>query len=180
MLRAVALMLVIVTGPSVWFCAVRLTCWKSRLATWVRNGKPSMLTPGRCCSPCCWILLAMTLSATAFTAKSSTTSSTMITTRVMIQPRPRPGATSDCASRASASRSSRIPHLPDRTVPGDMPGPLSRRLRAAVRRGPAATLGHGRPPTSMASSWWAFCTVTRATLPPGSTANWRGTAPTGM
>ena len=48
-----------------------------------------MLTPGRCCSPCCWILLAMTLSATAFAAKSSTTSSTMITTRVMIQPRPR-------------------------------------------------------------------------------------------
>ena len=33
MLRAVALMLVIVTGPSIWFCAVRLTCWKSRLAT---------------------------------------------------------------------------------------------------------------------------------------------------
>src|SRR5215472_879633 len=79
---AVAWTVVSVTGPAATSAAEIVTWLKFRLATWVRNGKPPMLTDGLLDRPFCWILLAMTFSATALAPKSSPSRTATMTTMV--------------------------------------------------------------------------------------------------
>src|SRR5260370_12154802 len=60
---AVALILVIVTDPSVRSVADMVTCEKFLLASWVRNGNPPIVTVGLRDRPCCSIFVARTFSA---------------------------------------------------------------------------------------------------------------------
>ena len=64
--------------------ALTSTVRKSRAASWVRNGKPWMVTCGLPDRPRDdWIWLAIWFSVYALAARSPTTSTTMITIRVM-------------------------------------------------------------------------------------------------
>src|SRR5260370_22654868 len=87
--RAVALILVIVTDPSVRSVADMVTCEKFLLASWVRNGNPPIVTVGLRDRPCCSILVASTFCATILAAKSATTRTTTMTASVMIHRRDR-------------------------------------------------------------------------------------------
>lgn len=72
------------------FFADRLTCPTSRLATWVRNGQPLMLTEGLTGNPADVALDAIVFCAYVRATWSAITKATMSTTRMaMSQVRPR-------------------------------------------------------------------------------------------
>src|SRR5580704_17797347 len=60
------------------------TCLKSLAASWVRNGKPSMLTDGLTGTPCDWKLLANAFSVIAAATRSPITSRMRITTTIKV------------------------------------------------------------------------------------------------
>jgi hypothetical protein len=66
--------LVIVTGPAGMLLAEMSTLWKSRAASWVRNGKPSIVTDGLTGRPFETNWPAMSFSATARATRSPITS----------------------------------------------------------------------------------------------------------
>ena len=86
---AVACRLLITTCLTVKLLALMSIWLRSREATWVRNGNPSMLTDGLVPSPEESILLAIAFSAKALAPKSAATRTRISTTSAMSQRRPR-------------------------------------------------------------------------------------------
>src|ERR1700728_4705240 len=88
----VAFTLVIVTGPAGTLLAEMSTLLKSLAASWVRNGKPSIVTDGLTGSPFDWNWLAMSFSVTARATRSPITRRiriTMIVNKAMTERRTR-------------------------------------------------------------------------------------------
>src|SRR3984957_12334866 len=75
----VACTLVMVTGPAGTLLAEMSTLLKSLAASWVRNGKPSIVTDGLTGSPFDWNWLAMSFSVTASATRSPMTRMIRIT-----------------------------------------------------------------------------------------------------